>query len=47
MVDRFLNQAHWPMASAPGFLKLFLCRRLYLDVVSMCACVSGLKAINN
>ena len=37
--EHFLNQAH-----APGFLKLFLCGRLYVCVY---VCVSAPEAINN
>ena len=41
-VMSFLNQAHQLQAGVPGFLKLFLCGRLYV-----CLCVSAPKAINN
>ena len=43
-----------PVAGAPGFLKLFLCERLYVCVcvclrvcVRVCVCVSAPEAINN
>ena len=40
---QFLNQAR-ASRRAPGFLKLFLCERLYARV---CVCVSTPEAINN
>ena len=40
----FLNQAR--AERAPGFLKLFLCGRLYV-CVCVCVCVSAPLAINN
>ena len=40
----FKPGAHRTQAGAPGFLKLFLCGRLY---VCLCVCVSIPEAINN
>ena len=38
----FKTGEHWSQAGSPGFLKLFLCRHLYVCMF-LCACPKGVN----